>query len=116
MVTHRAAHRDGRAAAARAAGVVILNDAVHIDDNVRGIRAVSYTHLDVYKRQGEQRGKRGVDGTAHGLPDALLSDDLKRLLARGAQAVSYTHLDVYKRQTSSKVFGRILSAKGWYMI
>ena len=40
MVAHRAAHRDGRAAAARAAGVVILDYAVHIDDNMRGIRVV----------------------------------------------------------------------------
>ena len=40
MVAHRAAHRDGRAAAARAAGVVILDHAVHIDDNMRGIRVV----------------------------------------------------------------------------
>ena len=42
-----------------------------------------YSHAD-----GEQRGKRGVDGTAHGLPDALLADDLKRLLARGAQVLT----------------------------
>ena len=48
--------------------------------------AVSYTHLDVYKRQG------GADGIAH-----FKLIDL-RLAIDPAGAVSYTHLDVYKRQ------------------
>ncbi|WP_459448289.1 hypothetical protein [Erwinia amylovora] len=43
--------------------------------------AVSYTHLDVYKRQGMMASTRG------GSP----------------LAVSYTHLDVYKRQIASCV-------------
>ena len=46
-----------------------------------GIKAVSYTHLDVYKRQGLPRPRPVV---ARGV--------------RGLEAVSYTHLDVYKRQ------------------
>ena len=82
---------------------------------------VSYTHLDVYKRQvprkprGRQRGER-TDPGKHQKPElqgaqALLliqrhrSLDLLRIgggaLQRLAQilvAVSYTHLDVYKRQ------------------
>ena len=41
---------------------------------------VSYTHLDVYKRQGNTRHK------AQYIPE------------KGAVPVSYTHLDVYKRQ------------------
>ena len=67
--------------------------------------AVSYTHLDVYKRQAHQRAAgqprfvlqypgpgpaaaphrhAGADGGGHD--------------ARDAEPVSYTHLDVYKRQ------------------
>ena len=43
--------------------------------------AVSYTHLDVYKRQVEIRQAMGID-----------------LHVIETIAVSYTHLDVYKRQ------------------
>ena len=55
--------------------------------------AVSYTHLDVYKRQGL--------GTGQGVP--RLNADKAHWLCRsrpdeGVGAVSYTHLDVYKRQ------------------
>ena len=49
------------------------------------ILAVSYTHLDVYKRQWLFSGEPG-DFTR---PE-------NRLI--GIEAVSYTHLDVYKRQ------------------
>ena len=74
-----------------------------------GVKAVSYTHLDVYKRQGVLR--------AHGWPEGrgtlerarrLLDDSAGHQVRRprdlhGAEgevlaAVSYTHLDVYKRQ------------------
>ena len=48
-----------------------------------GYRAVSYTHLDVYKRQ--QRGHQHPVGGVAGV------DGCHR-------PVSYTHLDVYKRQ------------------
>ena len=55
----------------------------------QGEGPVSYTHLDVYKRQvlqhEEQAGE--ADGDAHA----------GQLLV-GVIPVSYTHLDVYKRQ------------------
>ena len=60
----------------------------------QGTRAVSYTHLDVYKRQ---------------LYYTLLHNKYKKSAASknklsfrtlaGVNPVSYTHLDVYKRQT-----------------
>ena len=53
-------------------------DAV-VDACIRADDAVSYTHLDVYKRQ-----------TLHGVE--IMTACLK------SGAVSYTHLDVYKRQ------------------
>ena len=59
---------------------------------VQGLRAVPYTHLDVYKRQqqGDQAvhrpGLRRVVGQLMGAGEG------------GVQPVSYTHLDVYKRQ------------------
>ena len=58
--------------------------------------SVSYTHLDVYKRQAEAVQKEavrsflragGADG--HGAAELYL------------QPVSYTHLDVYKRQADA---------------
>ena len=55
---------------------------------------VSYTHLDVYKRQGvalvmENQQLKGI----------ITDGDVRRALtANGADTVSYTHLDVYKRQ------------------
>ena len=64
---------------------------------------VSYTHLDVYKRQavgilcsfawqtGYRRSQRNVG-------DFSTSQIIKRFFGRAAIAVSYTHLDVYKRQ------------------
>ena len=48
---------------------------------------VSYTHLDVYKRQAMGYSKKDVAYTA---PDCGCTG--------GAASVSYTHLDVYKRQ------------------
>ena len=56
-------------------------------------RAVSYTHLDVYKRQGADLAEQLGEAVAniHGELTAYeVEDDLA--------AVSYTHLDVYKRQ------------------
>ncbi|WP_459448251.1 hypothetical protein [Erwinia amylovora] len=50
----------------------------------RSIKPVSYTHLDVYKRQRIQLGRTGLAG----LKDGKLRID----------PVSYTPLDVYKRQ------------------
>ena len=51
--------------------------------------AVSYTHLDVYKRQGLPFLKMAAEMTGGGL--SITSQP-------GRGTVSYTHLDVYKRQ------------------
>ena len=63
-------------------------------------QAVSYTHLDVYKRQGYPLlGEMNVVMSYHhgGLVSYRRSIfDL--LYSSGDEAVSYTHLDVYKRQ------------------
>ena len=63
------------------------------------IRAVSYTPLDVYKRQGQGM----VVDSPWGRP-ALSLDWLSSwadvVPAEGLAPVSYTHLDVYKRQGS----------------
>ena len=52
---------------------------------------VSYTHLDVYKRQDQARHAAAVVGG-----DDLLIELLQQ--THTAAPVSYTHLDVYKRQ------------------
>ena len=54
--------------------------------------AVSYTHLDVYKRQGFQVWSLSSlrKMTEEGVTFASHID--------GSRPVSYTHLDVYKRQ------------------
>ena len=69
-------------------------------------RSVSYTHLDVYKRQGKKSVDSihkelghimweyvGMGRTAEGLKEGL------KKLKEVRKAVSYTHLDVYKRQS-----------------
>ena len=87
-----------------------------------GSEAVSYTHLDVYKRQAVSSARRSTARTSRSLPRAyaLLASgsanprfyfggffprkDAERravvesLRALDAAPVSYTHLDVYKRQ------------------
>ena len=59
-------------------------------------RTVSYTHLDVYKRQ-EVECNNGtlvsVDELKRECRDILQIEGLQRV-----NSVSYTHLDVYKRQ------------------
>ena len=66
---------------------------------------VSYTHLDVYKRQDYARVERCAPGEAAPRVRALIQQ--QRAVGKGwslqAQQtvqgpVSYTHLDVYKRQ------------------
>ena len=65
-----------------------------------GYEAVSYTHLDVYKRQGQMYVSAKIlpAGNTHSIFErgvlALINNDLPRILT----PVSYTHLDVYKRQ------------------
>ena len=80
------------------------------------IRAVSYTHLDVYKRQVEYGDKDEVQtnvedggygkrlqrhaGDADGAEDRGLGREILSLFNSDPNivSVSYTHLDVYKRQ------------------
>ena len=58
--------------------------------------AVSYTHLDVYKRQPTD------NLFAENMPTAALVAENAKIPVicgeSGMVAVSYTHLDVYKRQ------------------
>ena len=63
------------------------------------MNSVSYTHLDVYKRQVQP----GLLVLGLGLLDVCLGagdsgDGLRLGGFRTLNAVSYTHLDVYKRQ------------------
>ena len=71
----------------------------------RGERPVSYTHLDVYKRQVQAApapGGCGVGG--QGWMEQSWHERKRRPRerkeARELKPVSYTHLDVYKRQAS----------------
>ena len=62
--------------------------------------AVSYTHLDVYKRQAVRtlmklNGSTAVDFSA-------LDAEFSALQSGSAEPVSYTHLDVYKRQIGDR--------------
>ena len=66
---------------------------------------VSYTHLDVYKRQRKhhaRRAERLQKRRAARRVQAHLRRGVQRHFgARFMQPVSYTHLDVYKRQQSA---------------
>ena len=97
------------------------------------VGAVSYTHLDVYKRQGTLNAQIKLvvasrpsayglkRAEAAGIQTLTLSKDVyadpiqadeviaHELLAAGC-AVSYTHLDVYKRQASRSWEVRTISA------
>ena len=67
----------------------------------RSISSVSYTHLDVYKRQVKEELK---SGGAKRASTKAKNISLRAKKAKGKArcdditAVSYTHLDVYKRQ------------------
>ena len=63
----------------------------------RRLIPVSYTHLDVYKRQGEKKYTYRLSSCT------CLAGDV---IGDYSFAVSYTHLDVYKRQV-----GRLSSVK-----
>ena len=77
---------------------------------MRTIEAVSYTHLDVYKRQVLNRSiaEKGIypavdplDSTSRILEPRVVGQDhydTARRVQEILQPVSYTHLDVYKRQ------------------
>ena len=71
--------------------LIIILISVPVLKMLRWLLPVSYTHLDVYKRQIEvwytnDIPFRGTPQANVGVPDGLVP-------------VSYTHLDVYKRQT-----------------
>ena len=66
--------------------------------------SVSYTHLDVYKRQTEGRAKQIIEYMKNVLQDTTSIElwhvwlmDYYEFEDRPV-TVSYTHLDVYKRQ------------------
>ena len=62
------------------------------------VEPVSYTHLDVYKRQHQVRAH--VDEHSFTVESCakVIDGDLCAPLADDLLPVSYTHLDVYKRQ------------------
>ena len=71
------------------------------------LRSVSYTHLDVYKRQVPDQGCMGDDLKApiQTFPEVhafvmlyAVGRCRGRTIPRSSTSVSYTHLDVYKRQ------------------
>ena len=78
------------------------------------LRAVSYTHLDVYKRQILLRAGRNILRGQVFDENFLMSLATLGAFAIGeypeavAVTVSYTHLDVYKRQGLDKI------ASGWF--
>ena len=69
---------------------------------------VSYTHLDVYKRQ-EQRNahikvqRRRKPDQRNQVPKRVSQDKGVRLITECVKPVSYTHLDVYKRQDTDRI-------------
>ena len=63
------------------------------------LRSVSYTHLDVYKRQTSTTVYLGTEGNileekAENCKQLRINDPI----LTNTDPVSYTHLDVYKRQ------------------
>ena len=62
------------------------------------MQAVSYTHLDVYKRQAETKVEIPPENEEEqkGWIGVILNGDETEAYT----PVSYTHLDVYKRQLS----------------
>ena len=62
--------------------------------HMTGSDSVSYTHLDVYKRQGWRRASTMA---VQSLRSGLGQGSFRHSQATSA-TVSYTHLDVYKRQ------------------
>ena len=72
------------------------------------VKAVSYTHLDVYKRQDDGGGKAEDNGTGRngrrGYGQGRAGPSVLPPFRRGLDPVSYTHLDVYKRQRWCRSF------------
>ena len=61
------------------------------------MKPVSYTHLDVYKRQGVDNGN-GLESFKNTPNDSMFVELNSDSQIKYSYAVSYTHLDVYKRQ------------------
>ena len=89
---------------------------------IGGLKTVSYTHLDVYKRQTLDCSAciltpKMVEASAHERINLFTYSEVEKVSgfvgdfkvdirkkARSVDTVSYTHLDVYKRQSYSWVF------------
>ena len=90
--------------------IIIDMNLVERIKNIRVVRSVSYTHLDVYKRQDgdgvpDYRDKElltsqkcfPVNNDGIGTcPENACCKEIKEMVTN--MPVSYTHLDVYKRQ------------------
>ena len=77
--------------------------------------SVSYTHLDVYKRQGVDRPSYSIllselidDARFTSNNTELLKSHIRDMQATTIESVSYTHLDVYKRQGHNGYVGTVL--------
>ena len=57
-------------AAALAVGAPLQDVGAAVEDSIHASGAVSYTHLDVYKRQTVGRGGTSARGIRPGVPDA----------------------------------------------
>ena len=81
-----------------------------VGTNVRSTVPVSYTHLDVYKRQVPAHSDAEIRGAITPVVNATVDRINKNVAKRNSYLkawgdkegpVSYTHLDVYKRQRRS---------------
>ena len=82
------------------------------------IVSVSYTHLDVYKRQLENDGSKATDAWRKSGDNWFYLDSygnmvVNQLIDDTYYAVSYTHLDVYKRQGQQR--SGLLDGKGRHL-
>ena len=81
----------------------IVDEISGVINGAQSVVAVSYTHLDVYKRQSIQYENNTISIKVIGIytvintPKTQVSDGYYK------EAVSYTHLDVYKRQKYSRI-------------
>ena len=66
----------------------LITERYHGDESKRDIQAVSYTHLDVYKRQGYDRAKYGFDCETCGVITTI--DGQSPDIALGTNCLLYT--------------------------
>ena len=74
-------------------------------DFVKTKTAVSYTHLDVYKRQGLYVPNSQFRETSKDVASGAMSGNMNMSMGSTGNSlapVSYTHLDVYKRQVQTE--------------